>query len=107
MLKGVDRAISAELLHVLMLMGHGDDLVICDVNHPAATIAKHTAYGKLIDVTKMLHDAGVMIVFGTDTGGSFTYHRELELYQKAGFTAPEILKRATFDSELGCHGIPH
>jgi L-fucose mutarotase len=33
-----------------MLMGHGDDLVICDVNHPAATIAKETTYGKLIDM---------------------------------------------------------
>jgi imidazolonepropionase-like amidohydrolase len=40
----------------------------------------------------------VFIVFGTDTGGSFTYHRELELYQLAGLTPPEILKRATFDS---------
>ena len=46
----------------------------------------------------MLHDRGVFIVFGTDTGGSFTYHRELELYQRAGFTPAEILKRATFDS---------
>ena len=34
---------------------------------------------------------------GTDTGGSFTYHRELELYQRAGMTAPEVLKRATWD----------
>jgi len=46
---------------------------------------------------RMLHDRGVFIVFGTDTGGSFTYHRELELYQQAGMTAPEILKRATYD----------
>jgi imidazolonepropionase-like amidohydrolase len=46
----------------------------------------------------MLHDRGVFMVFGTDTGGSFTYHRELELYQLAGMTPPEILKRATFDS---------
>jgi imidazolonepropionase-like amidohydrolase len=45
-----------------------------------------------------LHDRGVFIVFGTDTGGSLTYHRELELYQRAGMTPPEILKRATFDS---------
>jgi len=50
MLKGIDRAITAELLHVLMLMGHGDDIVICDVNHPAATIARHTAYGRLVDL---------------------------------------------------------
>lgn len=51
MLKHVDPVISAELLYVLMLMGHGDDIVVCDVNHPAATIAKETTYGKLISIT--------------------------------------------------------
>lgn len=50
MLKGIDQRLSAEIVHVLMLMGHGDDLVICDVNHPAATIAGETTYGKLIDM---------------------------------------------------------
>jgi L-fucose mutarotase len=50
MLRHVDPVISAELLYVLMLMGHGDDIVICDVNHPAVTIAKQTTYGKLIDL---------------------------------------------------------
>ncbi len=50
MLKGIDQRLSAEVVHVLMLMGHGDDLVICDVNHPAATIARHTTYGRLIDM---------------------------------------------------------
>ncbi|MFP5479318.1 MAG: RbsD/FucU family protein [Alphaproteobacteria bacterium] len=50
MLKGIDQRLSAEVVHVLMLMGHGDDLVICDVNHPAASIAKETTYGQLIDM---------------------------------------------------------
>jgi L-fucose mutarotase len=50
MLRHIDPVISAELLYVLMLMGHGDDMVLCDVNHPAVTIAKHTTYGKLIDL---------------------------------------------------------
>ncbi len=50
MLRFVDPVISAELLYVLMLMGHGDDIVVCDVNHPAVTIAKQTAYGKLVDL---------------------------------------------------------
>lgn len=50
MLKGIDQRLSAEVVHVLMLMGHGDDLVICDVNHPAATIAAETSYGHLIDM---------------------------------------------------------
>ena len=50
MLKGIDQRLSADVVHALMLMGHGDDLVICDVNHPAATIAAETTYGKLIDL---------------------------------------------------------
>jgi len=50
MLRGIDPVLSAELVYALMLMGHGDDLVICDVNHPAVTIAKQTTYGKLIDL---------------------------------------------------------
>ena len=50
MLKGIDQRLSAEIVHVLMLMGHGDDLVLCDVNHPAATIAAETTYGRLIDM---------------------------------------------------------
>ena len=51
MLKRIDQRLSAEIVHVLMLMGHGDDLVICDVNHPAVTIAKETTYGALVDMS--------------------------------------------------------
>ena len=50
MLKGIDRRLTADVLHVLMRMGHGDDLVICDVNHPAATIAAETTHGQLLDM---------------------------------------------------------
>ncbi|MCA3441437.1 MAG: fucose-binding protein [Rhodobacter sp.] len=50
MLKGIPRHLSAEILHALMLMGHGDDLVICDVNHPAATIAARTTHGRLLNL---------------------------------------------------------
>lgn len=50
MLKGIDQRLSAEVVHILMLMGHGDNLVLCDVNHPAATIAASTTYGKLVDM---------------------------------------------------------
>ena len=69
-----------------------------DTSAPGDAQLYEQAFDKLIGVVKLLHDRGVFIVFGTDTGGSFTYHRELELYQRAGMTAPEILKRATFDS---------
>ena len=50
MLRGIDQRLSAEVVHVLMRMGHGDDLLICDVNHPAASIAARTTHGRLIDM---------------------------------------------------------
>ena len=40
MLKGVPRLISPELMHVLMKMGHGDELVLADGNFPADTNAQ-------------------------------------------------------------------
>lgn len=50
MLKGIDPAISAELLHVLMSMGHGDDILLADLNHPSASIAKSTTHGRMVDM---------------------------------------------------------
>ena len=69
-----------------------------DTSAPGDDQAYRGGFEKIIATTRLLHDRGVFIVFGTDTGGSFTYHRELELYQRTGMSAPEILKRATFDS---------
>ena len=45
----------------------------------------------------MLHDRGVLIVPGTDLGGSFNFHRELELFGQLGYTPAEVLKLATHD----------
>ncbi|MBO0985512.1 RbsD/FucU family protein [Rathayibacter sp. SD072] len=50
MLKGIDSVLTAEMLHVLMSMGHGDDLLVCDVNHPAASLAAHTTHGSVVDL---------------------------------------------------------
>jgi L-fucose mutarotase len=48
MLRHIDPLLSAELLFVLKSMGHEDDLLICDRNHPAASIARHTVHGKVV-----------------------------------------------------------
>jgi L-fucose mutarotase len=40
MLKGLDPLLSADLLHVLRAMGHGDELVIADANFPAASVGR-------------------------------------------------------------------
>ncbi|MBF2714619.1 RbsD/FucU domain-containing protein [Agrobacterium vitis] len=70
MLKGIDPVLNAELLHALMLMGHGDQLVLCDINHPAETIAKHTTYGKLINLSGCgleVATAAILTLFPLDT----------------------------------------
>ncbi|WP_293882920.1 amidohydrolase family protein [Sphingomonas sp.] len=71
---------------------------LIDVSAPGDDAAYRGAFEKIMATIAMLHKRGVFIVFGTDTGGSFSYHRELELYQKAGMTPREILKRATYES---------
>ncbi len=55
------------------------------------------AFGTIIDTLSRMHDKGILLVPGTDLGGSFAYHRELELFEKLGMTPAEVLKRATYD----------
>jgi L-fucose mutarotase len=50
MLKGLSPLLSADLLWVLKTMGHGEDLLVCDSNHPAGTIAKRTVSGRIIEM---------------------------------------------------------
>jgi imidazolonepropionase-like amidohydrolase len=47
---------------------------------------------------KRLFDAGVTLVPGTDNPSSSTYHTELEVYERAGVPAPQVLQMATIIS---------
>ena len=71
---------------------------LVDTSAPGDDALYRASFDKMLDTVHLLHDRGIFIVFGTDTGGAFTYHRELELYQRAGFTPAEILKRATLET---------
>jgi len=48
MLKHLDPLLNADVLHALRALGHGDELVICDANFPADSIARATVLGKLL-----------------------------------------------------------
>jgi L-fucose mutarotase len=50
MLKGIDPLLNAPLLHALRAMGHGDQLVICDTNFPADSVARRTVLGELLRI---------------------------------------------------------
>jgi imidazolonepropionase-like amidohydrolase len=47
---------------------------------------------------KRLHDAGVTMVPGTDNSAGTTYNDELEVYERAGVPAPQVLQMATITS---------
>jgi len=47
-LKNLDPLLNADILYALRSMGHGDELVICDANFPAESVARGTVLGKLL-----------------------------------------------------------
>jgi imidazolonepropionase-like amidohydrolase len=59
--------------------------------------AYRLAYNKIIDTLKLMKERGIMMVPGTDLGGAFNLHRELELYQQLGYTPAELLKLGSYD----------
>ena len=50
MLKGISPLLNAEVLYALRAMGHGDDLIVCDTNFPADSIARQTQLGELLRI---------------------------------------------------------
>lgn len=51
--------------------------------------------GKVKAFARLLHDAGVPLMIGTDAGGGIFYARELELHHEAGIPTWAILRMAT------------
>jgi L-fucose mutarotase len=50
MLKSIDPILNADVLYALRAMGHGDDLVLCDTNFPADSVARQTVLGRLLRI---------------------------------------------------------
>ncbi|PTB18682.1 ribose ABC transporter [Trinickia symbiotica] len=48
MLKQLDPLLNPDILYALSAMGHGDELVICDANFPADSVARATTLGRLL-----------------------------------------------------------
>jgi hypothetical protein len=55
------------------------------------------AFDKVIETLALMHKKGILLVPGTDLGGAFELHRELELFKKIGMTNAEVLRRASYD----------
>ena len=70
MLKNVSPLLNADVLHALRAMGHGDDLIICDTNFPADSVARQTRLGTLLridNVTAAKAIEAVLSLYPLDT----------------------------------------
>ena len=70
MLKGIDPILNADVLSALRSMGHGDDLVICDTNFPADSVARQSVYGRLLrleNISAARAARGILSVMPLDT----------------------------------------
>ncbi len=55
------------------------------------------SFEKLLGFVKLMYDAGVPLIAGSDDIAGFTLHRELELYVMAGLTPAQALQIATLN----------
>ena len=98
MLKGISPLLTANLLHVLASMGHGDEIVLADANFPAATHARRLVSMPGVDAPQVL-DA-VLSVLPLD---DFVDHAALTMQVVGDAVAvPQAVQE--FDATLRRHG---
>ncbi|MFL2840611.1 MAG: amidohydrolase family protein [Pseudohongiellaceae bacterium] len=83
--------------HMPIGIQRGAKTAMAAISSPEEDEAYRGAYDKIIETLAAMKNQGIFIIPGTDLGGSFTYHRELELYLDIGMSPAEVLKMATYD----------
>ena len=79
MLKSIDPALNADVLHALRAMGHGDDVVVCDTNFPADSVARRTVLGKLLRIDNVTAARAARAVLSVMPLDSFVEHPALRM----------------------------
>jgi L-fucose mutarotase len=90
MLKGIDPILNAEVLHALESMGHGDDLIIADMNFPADSVARQSVLGRLLKLENVTAARAVKAVLSLMPLDSFVEFPALrmEIVGKPGEIPP-------------------
>jgi L-fucose mutarotase len=79
MLKSIDPALNADVLYALRAMGHGDDVIICDTNFPADSVARQTVLGKLLRIDNVTAARAARAVLSVMPLDSFVEHAALRM----------------------------
>jgi L-fucose mutarotase len=79
MLKSIDPALNADVLFALRAMGHGDDVVICDTNFPADSVARRTILGRLLRIDNVTAARAARAVLSVMPLDGFVEHPALRM----------------------------
>lgn len=79
MLKSIDPALNADVLYALRAMGHGDDVIICDTNFPADSVARQTVLGKLLRIENVTAARAARAILSVMPLDSFVEHPALRM----------------------------
>jgi L-fucose mutarotase len=79
MLKSIDPALNADVLYALRAMGHGDDVIICDTNFPADSVARQTVLGKLLRIDNVTAARAARAVLSVMPLDGFVDHPALRM----------------------------
>lgn len=79
MLKSIDPALNADVLYALRAMGHGDDVILCDTNFPADSVARQTVLGKLLRIDNVTAARAARAVLSVMPLDSFVEHPALRM----------------------------
>ena len=84
MLKSIDPALNADVLYALRAMGHGDDVIICDTNFPADSVARQTVLRKLLRIDNVTAARATRAILSVMPLDSFVDHpaRRMEIVGK-------------------------
>ena len=72
-------------------------VALLNVADPKEDKAYQLAFDKIIETLALMHTKGIFLVPGTDLGGAFALHRELELFTKIGMSNAQALRRGSYD----------
>jgi L-fucose mutarotase len=79
MLKHLDPLLNADVLFALRAMGHGDDLVLCDTNFPAESVARHSVLGRLLRIDGVTAPRAARAILSVMPLDSFVDHPALRM----------------------------
>ncbi len=92
-----NRAVADYIDHMPVGVQRNAKVAMLNIADPEEDARYRDSFDKIIETVSMMRERGIFLVPGTDFGGAFQLHREVELFHKAGFTRAEALRRASYD----------